>query len=293
MSRTIGVVALVMGLVVAAVPARAEIKVFLMAGQSNMVGAGYTYQLKAPYNATQPDVKIWNYTGSWISLSPSYEGTIDSDRDGRFGPEVTFGYTINNLFPNDDIYLVKYAVNGTTLSYDWDPNRTDGLYNTLKTRVTAALGNLTSTGHTYTIAGMLWMQGETDAKDYSAANAYQANLEEFITKVRTDFSASDMKFVIGRISPPWATYTGKVRAAQEAVAAKMTNVSWFNTDDLPIMSATQPNYHYSSAGQVELGIRFANQFAVPEPSMFVLIGTGLVVLAVASYAWRKRRLPAA
>jgi hypothetical protein len=289
MNRTIGVAALVISLVVPTMPARAEIKVFLMAGQSNMVGAGYTSQLKSPYNATQPDVKIWKYTGSWISLSPSFGDETDPPLSGRFGPEISFGYTIDHLFPDDDIYLVKYAVNGTTLSYDWDPMRTDGLYNTLKTRAKAALANLTSAGKAYTIAGMLWMQGETDAKDLGSANAYQANLEEFITKVRADFSASDMKFVIGRISPPWATYTGKVRTAQQAVAAKMTNVSWFNTDDLPIMDPNEPNYHYNSAGQIELGIRFANQFVVPEPSTFALFGTGLAALA--GYAWRKRRSP--
>ena len=38
--------------------AQATTRVFLLGGQSNMVGTGKLAELKAPYDAPQPDVKV-------------------------------------------------------------------------------------------------------------------------------------------------------------------------------------------------------------------------------------------
>ena len=63
-------VILFVSLLVSAAPAAAATQVFLMAGQSNMAGlGGYPGELgypadlpcPTPYNATQTDVKFWNY----------------------------------------------------------------------------------------------------------------------------------------------------------------------------------------------------------------------------------------
>lgn len=81
--------------------ATAATKVYLLAGQSNMMGEGsFTNELPAPYNAPQPDVKFWN-NNQWIALRGGF-GISPS----QFGPEVGFGYEIHNLCPKDDIYLV-------------------------------------------------------------------------------------------------------------------------------------------------------------------------------------------
>ena len=45
-------------------------KVFLLGGQSNMVGAGNTAELEKPYSEPQADVKIWR-GGGWADLGPA------------------------------------------------------------------------------------------------------------------------------------------------------------------------------------------------------------------------------
>ena len=69
-------------------PAGAAVKVFLLAGQSNMLGVGPAAEMPAPYKAPQPDVKYWRTDGTgrgegWVELRPRIVRDF-------FGPEVTF-----------------------------------------------------------------------------------------------------------------------------------------------------------------------------------------------------------
>jgi hypothetical protein len=315
-------------------PASAATKVFILAGQSNMVGEGgydgYMHNpgpgvsvapiwtngfpatdaaCPAPYNTPSPTVKFWNYNpnnltyaygngysqvpgigNGWDSLQPGY-----GNRLNEFGPEVSFGARMQELYPNDQIYLVKYAVGGTDLGYQWNPataasHPADSLYLNMKNRVNAALASLS--GQNPTVAGMIWMQGENDSTIPDYAAAYAGNLKSLIDSVRSDFNAPDMRFVTARITKMtqdagWATEPNctLVRNAQQYISAVDSNAASFNTDDLE-----KAFYgHYGTAGQIELGLRFANfmYVPVPEPSTFVLGGIGL--LGLIAYAWRKRK----
>lgn len=263
-----------------ALPAPAATLVYLMAGQSNM--AGYESGLPStPYNATQ-DVKFWNYENNgWIDLRP---GLGDTAND--IGPEVGFGYTLRALHPDDDIYLIKWGVDSTSLAGPWNPDGSGVQYNTFKNRVNTALSALA--GQSPVIAGMIWMQGESDANDTAMANAYAANLTNLINTARSDFSAPDMPFVLGRITD-LSSYgfpgVPQVRAAQETVPGVVGNAAWINTDDLAINPAAPG--HYNAQGQIDLGIRFANRLeAIPEPSTVTL--ALLAIVAVAGYGWHRR-----
>jgi hypothetical protein len=273
-------------------PVSAATKVFLLGGQSNMSGVGgYTGYNKnmppwsdppydradkpcpAPYNAPLPSVRFWNFgygkkpaefvnapeTGNgWGDLQPGFGHRAD-----QFGPELSFGRRLHELYPNDEIYLVKHAIGGTNLAVDWNPNRdTMGpQYKTFQQRVNAALADLKKAGKNPEIVGMIWMQGENDTTVPDHAKAYRQNLKNLIAKVRSDFNAPKMKFVVGRISTMsklWATPENLelVRKVQAEVSKIADNSSWIDTDDL-----TWAYYgHYGTQGQIDLGIRFANQF---------------------------------
>jgi hypothetical protein len=271
----------------ATAPAFAAVKVFLLAGQSNMVGFGDSAGLSAPYNAVQNNVNFWsNGTNSWVPLQPGVTRTGDPL---YFGPEVSFGRTIKNLNPNDSIYLVKYAMGSTNLAVNWNPNGTGANYNTFKTVVSNALKKLTNAGLSPTIAGMAWMQGEADVTDTYAPH-YADNLTNFIDAVRNDFSTPDMPFVLGRISQHyWGPPADQdlVRLAQSTVPGQMDGVSWVNTDDLGLWTSGTWAGHFNTQGQIDLGVRFAN--AIPEPSTLVMVGAGLLTLAAVRFRWKRCR----
>lgn len=302
-------------------PASAATRVFLLAGQSNMAGLGaysgylgasapetqYPYNVAdkacpAPYTTPQTGVYFWNYSYDSISGSIHNPGTgngwINNQfgygyRTDQFGPELSFGYRMKELYPNDQIYLIKYGISGTTLAEDWNPNGSGACYNTFKARVNAAMSNLTTTGKNPIIAGMAWMQGESDAiESHTFSLNYASNLANFIGKVRTyvntSFGTTKLPIALGRITTYYgpATDNAIVRAAQDDIVNHAEDVSVFNTDDLEWAYRG----HYGTQGQIDLGIRFANEFAptpTPEPSTLAMIGMGAISLL--GYAWRKRK----
>jgi hypothetical protein len=294
--QSLGVALAALAFTLAVLPASAATKVFLLAGQSNMSGVGgYTGFIHdsppwsdppynradkpcpEPYRSPLSAVKFWNYGygkkpadfvndplvgDGWIDLQPGFGHRAD-----QFGPELGFGHRLHQLFPKDDIYLIKSAYGGTNLAQQWNPNpKTMGpRYKQFHERVYAALANLKKAGRKPKIVGMIWMQGEDDSTSLPMAKDYEKNLKNLIATVRAEFKAPEMKFVIGRITDMgklWAATPDSirlVRTAQEKVPAMVGNAAWFNTDDL------QWAYygHYGTKGQIELGIRFANQFAPP------------------------------
>ena len=242
-------------------------------------------------------MKFWNYgtpptfdSGEYVPTRGN--GWIDLQngfglKPSEFGPEVGFGYRLHQLFPDDEIYLVKYGISSTNLAVHWNPDGSGARYNAFLSRVGAAMQNLTAAGKSPAIAGMIWMQGENDAINTTYASAYLANLRNFIGQVRTDVDAPDMRFVLGRITSYYDTDPSYgnllVRNSQVSVTSQVANTAWIDTDDLEQAYVG----HYGTRGQIDLGIRFANAFApVPEPSAIVLAATGL--LALAGY-WRRKR----
>lgn len=271
MKRTIHLFALIFGLVLAGMPATAANKVFLLGGQSNMVGVGVTSELVGPlakYSGPQTGVYFW--IGGTTGWAPLQAG---QSTPGRFGPEMAFGYAMHNAFPRDTIYLVKYAVSGSMLadnpanpaheSGTWAPNASripTQLYPAFKATVDAALANLT--GKNPVIAGMLWMQGESDAYLTADAAAYKDNLTRLIKTVRTAFNAPNMMFVIAQITTAYGSPSDNalVQAAQAAIPGKIAHAAWFPTHDLQRL----PNDgHYATQGQIDLGLRFAKPFKKP------------------------------
>ena len=253
-----------------------------------MDGRGDVNELSPPYDQPQTDVKIWDYWsgGGWADL----EGGFSMYPGTYFGPEVSFGHALNELFPDDDIYLVKYALGRTNLHEDWKPDGSGVQYNTLKATADAAIQDLADDGLSPQVAGMIWLQGERDSQFAEMAAAYEENLTNLIETVREDFSADDMPFIIGRISTYFGDYNAQVRAAQVAVAEQMDNVGWVDTDDL-LWVYDNPG-HYNAAGQIELGDRFADGIAeIPEPSTLVLLLAALAAFSLLAWigniAWSR------
>jgi hypothetical protein len=232
----------------------------------------------APVNLKNPQPDVTYYNG-YPSSNGYTGGNLSTLRPGasQFGPEVTFGQAVADADPSARYALLKYAVGGTSLSADWKAPTagsptTGPVYAAFKAAVADGLSDLAARGDTYTVVGMLWLQGESDS---SAAAAYRQNLGNFIADVRGTYGAN-LPFVIGGIGYDSAN-SPTVSAAQADAAATIPFVRYFSNDDLrPAPTAL----HFDAAGQQAIGRRFATALAsVPEPgSAGLLAATGLAAL---------------
>lgn len=212
--------------------------VYICAGQSNMAGARSEKALLPPeLQGVNKDILVFD-GAQWTPLNPQAKG---------FGPEISFAYEMQKALGRP-IGIIKHSKGGTNLAKDWNPKDPQSLYAQLKQKVDAARKS-----RDIRIAGMIWMQGENDSKFEVMAVAYPQNFENFIRTVRQDFDAPEMPFVAGRVNPLYPN-VGFVRAAQESCTAG--HYAYVNCDDLP---KYEDNLHYTTAGQTELGRRFAQK----------------------------------
>ncbi len=113
-TRTIsisGILALLLAVGVASAEEKEPVKVFLLAGQSNMRGMGNPAELKPPHTTSPANVKIWTQgKGTWSPLVAT---------GNHFGPEVAFAHAMAEQTPKDDIRLIKLGVSGTNLWKHW------------------------------------------------------------------------------------------------------------------------------------------------------------------------------
>ena len=253
-----------------------DVDVFLLGGQSNAGGRGVISEL--------PDSSVLYNTGimlyhsasmnsgqparQWTTLRPA------SNSAGNFGPEIGFGNRMAELHPGRQIAIIKHAVGGTDLGANWNPGTNSRDMDhfgpqlmTFVETVDSGIDSLIAQGYIPVIRGMLWQQGERDARNSSYGPAYDRNLSHFIRRVRTQFNAPSMPFVYGQVLPVALSgyaYRDQVRQGQFNVDEDSGQV--FATDgarlvmadDLPMYS---DNLHISAAGQLELGIRFADALA--------------------------------
>jgi hypothetical protein len=249
-----------------------QVDVFLLGGQSNMVGSGAQSQLPDASVLYNESVMLYHSASlnsgqpanQWTTLRPA------SNNQNNFGPEIGFGNRMVELYPDRRIALIKHAVGGTNLAEDWNPGAHPGdtshfgsQYATFVQTVNSGIASLIAQGYEPVIRGMLWQQGERDSRFSAFGPVYGRNLSHFIRRVRAQFDAPNMPFIYGQVLPfPLAgyDYRDEVRQGQKDVDEDSGHVSatdgarFVPADDLPMNS---DNLHVSAAGQMELGIRFA------------------------------------
>ena len=222
--------------------------IVILAGQSNMLGSGDLSELD---EAALPDgIRLFD-------LNP---------RAGCFGPELGFAQTILELMPLDELWLIKYAVGGSSLlawEPDWSAQRAaiadDAEKGPLYQRLIDHFRRVTKDVDVIVLA-CLWMQGESDSRYPVAASEYERNLKRLITRLRQDLNQPDMPFLAGLVNAPAATfdYVSVVRKAQRRVAETDQHARLVETDGLTKLA---DDLHYDSAGLLELGKRFARQLS--------------------------------
>jgi hypothetical protein len=234
-----------------------ECKLYLLAGQSNMVGRGRHDELP-PEDQSLPD----NVEIHAVALDAGL-----NDVRASFGPEHSLARDLGQAYPDHRLILVKYAVDASSLldwAPDWDRATAEATghpeFGPLYRKLLDLVAEVQRGSQTpCQAAAVFWMQGERDARFPGAGEQYEQNLTHLIGRLRADLGVPGLPFIVGQVNPPLERYplVEEVRAAQARVVQAAGNAVLVPTEGLP---KTPDNLHYNTAGQMELGRRFAEAF---------------------------------
>jgi hypothetical protein len=207
------------------------VKIFILAGQSNMLGQGIISGVTTPGTleytvANDPDGKYQSLVdggGNWVvrddvwirDQSPKHGGlTVGYGANSSLvGPEIGFGHAVGDFYESQ-VLIVKAAWGGKALATNFRPpssgwsvnppvNSTqEGFYYTEILRLVNEATNQLGTyfpdynGEGFEIAGLCWHQGYNDKIDSARSAEYEVNLANLIGDLRVDLEAPNMPFVI-------------------------------------------------------------------------------------------------
>ena len=251
-----------------------RIKVFILAGQSNMEGRADGNKLndedRERLEKVQDRVQLAfnNVPPRPLNVvKPSDEIARIYERDLIFGPELFFGIAMAEAWPEDRILLIKLSAGGTSLHGAWNPNwqhdkaalmeeeNNAQLYGALTEYVDEILSGYEP--DEYELGAMLWVQGESDGSNKTAAAAYGDNLAMLVSKIRQDLNREELPFIMFQVG------RNKVVEGMRRVSRDVPGVTLIPQSQDPIsldFYEKMENGHYNYAGMKKLGTRFAQVY---------------------------------
>jgi hypothetical protein len=265
---------------------KGPLKVFILAGQSNMEGAG---MIKADplrndgkgsleYLVRSPETRdhyrhLVDSDGEWATRDDVWISYFDrrgeltvgyGAKEDRIGPELQFGHMVGDRY-EDQVLLIKVAWGGKSLARDFRPPSSGGEigpnYKELFIVVRDVLKKLDELfpdykGQGYELAGIAWHQGWNDRVNQEFNDAYEQNLGNFIRDARKELNIKDLPFVIaetGMSGPeekhPRALSLMRAQAAVAKLEEFKGNVAFVGTRDFyrpPDVSPSGQGYHWNS-----------------------------------------------
>lgn len=262
-----------------------EALVILLGGQSNASGCSLDEYLKrnvspekyAEYQSGYDNVYINYLSGSNMSHGFVKCASLQGEPAGTFGPELGLAEKLNEVFPDRTFFIIKCAWGGTNLYDQWlspsSSGKTGKLYKQFVAFVESSMAYLISKNYDVEIAGMCWMQGESDSFSVETSEAYGVHLHNFVSDIRKQFSAygpqEGIVFVDAYIAPNpayWVYYEAVNRGKQEVSRESNRNLM-VDTIAVGLDCSKEPEEnpdlaHYDSMSQIKLGHLFADQIAV-------------------------------
>jgi alpha-galactosidase len=198
-----------------------KVKVFILAGQSNMEGHGFTEgdQKGTLRSLLKDQASVERYKhlvgkdGKWVARDDVW--IVYNDKKGiltvggygpknYIGPELGFGWGVGDYL-KEQVLLLKFAWGGTSLAKDWRPPSSGGTVGDCYTKtiegVKGHLKNLKASfpgydGRECEIAGFGWHQGWNDGCSAEMTAEYEKNMVNFIRDVRKELGVKNLPFVI-------------------------------------------------------------------------------------------------
>ncbi len=237
-----------------------KLKLYVLVGQSNMVGAAdVPNDIKTSANVfTFGNDYQWKRSTEPIDDAKGQIDVISKDKNPGFGPAFTFAKTIIAQDSNQLIGLIPCARDGSSIT-DWQQNLSDKtLYGSCLKRVRAAspMGE---------VSGILFFQGEADTIDPQQfpnlqpdAEAWAEKFAIFAYSFRQDIGNPNLPLVYAQLGQPkdleglpnW----GIVQQQQGNI--QIPNGTMIETNDLPM-----EGLHFTVDSYKVIGQRYAEAFA--------------------------------
>ena len=241
------------------------VQVFILLGQSNMVGAGKIASLEAVVKQNKKYPYLLDDAGNWTVRQDVRNVRVMCSGAGPWkmynnewmtisgktmGPEFGIGFPLGNAI-DAPVMILKSCIGNRALSWDLLPPGAEGYAGNLETPrkpkevkdwyagvqydgdVRAALDVLADLktyypdAKKYEVAGFFFWQGEKDCGKAEWADAYEKNLVQFIKALRKDFEAPNAKFVLATLGEHTKGCGNKVFDAHFAVDGKNGKYSEF------------------------------------------------------------------
>lgn len=221
-----------------------SLDIYLLIGQSNMAG-------RAPIEAQDSDTlanvllftgnesKYWEPAANPLNKYSSIRKELSMQ---KLGPGYYFAKTLAHKMPHHNIGLVVNARGGTSIN-EWMPGTNYYTEAILRTKTAMKYGRL---------RGIIWHQGESDVKEYSA---YNEKLARLILSLRADLGNDQLPFIAGELSedqPDRIKFNATIR--QIPVHMKYTGVA--SASNLTTIDST----HFDAKSQRVLGERYAIEY---------------------------------
>ncbi len=250
------------------------LRVFIFAGQSNMVGSDSKvkdierFPPFAGLESPQAGVKFSYCIGR--ENKTRSDGWVDLQPVNRVvGPELSFARKVTRNI-KAPIAIIKCAAGGTHLGGDWNPDEPSGfkMYPLTLDWIRSALARLDQRKIPYRIEGFMWHQGENDMFEKDYMPNYGKNLKNFLAKWRRDLHTPNLKFYIGELCTKtiwgmdlrprmYAISLGQREVAQADSLAEYIPTSHVGVE---IGGGVGLHYHYGTLGQLEHGVNYADAY---------------------------------
>lgn len=233
-----------------------DVKIFIFAGQSNMVGK---MDGSSPPDAQSVKDKIYY---SYTAVERRAIDGEDPNQLANFGPEYGF---IKSLQANgvDDFYVLKTAWSGTALTPerggpnpDWHPSSDGELFDVMIQDYRALVEKVIAEGGNPVLEGFYWSQGGGDRR---YIDTYEDNLNDFFDALMEELGELvDVVFLE-------ETHTtdrfledelNEIREIQNQFAASHPQVTIFETDGYTF----NDRIHFDASSQYDMGIKLAEAY---------------------------------
>lgn len=237
-----------------------KVRVFVLAGQSNMQGYG---TINDPENdpGSLIDVIQNDADGKWSEIgTPGNWNILDDaylyfEKPGEtiranvtvgqgatanlIGPELMFAHQLDEYY-EDPILIIKTAWGGKNLAVDFRPPSADGSTGEYYDAMIQTVQDLTQNLGTefpelgsmaFEITGFAWFQGWNDGENDNFLNEYESNLYHLVNDLRADLDAPNLPVVIANSGHGGFTTSNDlwVQGLQNIVSVAQENVACNDT----------------------------------------------------------------